>query len=63
MIKYYAVHPKNPTGTRRPQWSFRNGLWTAFLGSSVTDGIVGIGSTVEEALRSFDSGCVLERIQ
>ena len=63
MIKYYAVHPKNSTATRRPQLSFRNGLWTAFLGSSVTDGIVGIGSTVEEALRSFDNRYVLERVR
>src|SRR5262245_28423888 len=48
MIKYYAAHPKSPTATRRPQLSFRNQLWIAFLGSSGTDGIVGIGSTVEE---------------
>jgi hypothetical protein len=41
----------------------RNGLWIALLGSSVTDGIVGIGSTVEEALRSFDNRYALERVQ
>ena len=62
MIKYYAAHPKSPTATRRPQLSFRNQLWIAFLGSSDTDGIVGIGSTVEEALRSFDKRYALKRV-
>ena len=61
MIKYYAAHPKSPTATRRPELSFRNELWIAFLGSSGTDGIIGIGSTVEEALRSFDNRYALER--
>jgi hypothetical protein len=63
MIKYCAAHPKSPTATRRPQLSFRNELWIAFLGSSGTEGIVGIGSTVEEALRSFDNRHALERVQ
>ena len=63
MINYCAAHPKTPTATRRPQLSFRYQLWIAFLGSSVTDGIVGIGSTVEEALRSFDNRYALERVQ
>ena len=63
MIKYCAAHPKSPTATHHPQLSFRNELWIAFLGSSGTDGIVGIGSTVEEALRSFDNRYALERVQ
>jgi hypothetical protein len=63
MIKYCAAHPKSPTATHPPQLSFRNELWIAFLGSSVTDGIAGIGSTVEEALRSFDNRYALERVQ
>jgi hypothetical protein len=62
MIKYSAAHPKSPTATHRPQLAFRNELWIAFLGSNVTDGIVGIGSTVEEALRSFDNRYALDRV-
>jgi hypothetical protein len=62
MIKYCAVHPKSPTATRRPQLSLRNGLWIALLGSSVEDGIVGIGSTVEGALRAFDTRYALARV-
>ena len=63
MIKYCAAHPKSPTATHHPQLSLRNELWVAFLGSRVADGIVGIGSTVEEALRSFDNRYALERVQ
>jgi len=63
MIKYGAAHPKSPTARYHPQLSFRNELWVAFLGSSVTDGIVGVGSTVEEALRAFDNRYALGRVQ
>jgi len=63
MIKYCAAHPKSATAKHRPQLSLRNGLWIALLGSSVTDGIVGIGSTVEEALHAFDNRYALERVQ
>jgi len=62
MIKYCAAHPKSPTATRRPQLSLRNGLWIALLGPSVEDGILGIGSTVEDALRAFDTRYALERV-
>ena len=62
MIKYCAAHPKSPTATHRPQLSHRNGLWIALLGSSVEEGIVGIGSTVEDALRAFDTRYALERV-
>jgi hypothetical protein len=55
MIKYCAAHPKSPTATHHPQLSFRNELWIALLGSSIKEGIVGIGSTVEDALRAFDN--------
>jgi len=33
----------------------RGDLWIALLGSSLEDGIVGIGPTVAEALRAFDT--------
>jgi Family of unknown function (DUF5670) len=62
MKKYCAAHPKSPTATQRPQLSLRNGLWIALLGPSVEDGIVGIGSTVEDALRAFDTRCALDRV-
>jgi hypothetical protein len=62
MIKYCAAHPKSPTATRRPQLLLRNGLWIALLGPSVEDGILGIGSTVEGALRAFDARYALERV-
>jgi hypothetical protein len=62
MIKYCAAHPKSPTATRRPQLSLRNGLWIALLGPSVKDGILGIGATVEDALRAFDNRYALDRV-
>jgi hypothetical protein len=62
MIKYCAAHPESPTATRRPQLSLRNGFWIALLGPSVEDGILGIGSTVEGALRAFDARYALERV-
>ena len=40
---------------RRPSLSIRSGLWIALLGPSVKEGIVGIGSSVEAALRAFDT--------
>jgi hypothetical protein len=55
MIKYCAAHPKSATATRRPQLFLRNGLWFALVEPSVKDGIVGIGSTVQGALRAFDN--------
>ena len=40
---------------RRPQLSIRDGLWIALLGPNVEKGIVGIGPSVESALRAFDA--------
>jgi hypothetical protein len=62
MKKYCAAHPKSPAATHRPRLSLRNGLWIALLGSSVEDGILGIGATVEDALRAFDTRYALERV-
>ncbi len=39
---------------RRPNVSRRGNVWVALLGQSVQDGIVGLGRTVEAALRAFD---------
>jgi hypothetical protein len=52
---YCEAHPGSPAAVRRPQLFIRSGVWIALLGPSVEDGIVGIGATVEAALRAFDT--------
>ncbi|HLW36178.1 MAG TPA: hypothetical protein VKS98_11010 [Chthoniobacterales bacterium] len=52
---YCAAHPGSPTAARRPQLLYRNQLWIALLGPNEDEGIVGIGQTVEAALRAFDA--------
>jgi hypothetical protein len=52
---YCAAHPRSPSAVRRPQLLIRGGLWIALLGKSVEEGILGIGATVEAALRAFDA--------
>ena len=51
---YFAAHPGSPAAVRRPHLSIRSGTWVAVLGRNVQNGIVGIGATVESALRAFD---------
>lgn len=55
MDLYCAAHPGSPSAARRPQLFLRSHLWIALLGPSVEEGIVGIGHTVEAALRAFDA--------
>jgi hypothetical protein len=55
MKHYCANHPGSPSEVRRPQLFFRGDLWIAVLGPSVEEGIVGIGPSVEAALRAFDA--------
>jgi len=55
MESYCAAHPDSPSAVRRPSLSIRSGLWIALLGPSVGEGIVGIGYSVEAALRAFDT--------
>ena len=55
MELYCAAHPGSPSAARRPQLLYRGQLWIALLGPSVEEGIVGIGPTVEAALRAFDA--------
>jgi hypothetical protein len=52
---YCLAHPRSPSAVRRPQLSSRGDLWIAPLGPSVEKGIVGIGPSVEAALRAFDT--------
>src|SRR6516165_11934520 len=54
MRSYCGAHPGSPAAVRRPVLSIRSGLWIALLGPSLEEGIVGIGYTVESALRAFD---------
>jgi hypothetical protein len=54
MQHYCEVHPGSPVAVRRPRLFIRSGLWVALLGPSVEEGIVGIGTSVEAALRAFD---------
>ena len=55
MELYCAAHPGTPSAGRRPQLLCRGQLWVALLGPSVEEGIVGIGETIEAALRAFDA--------
>jgi hypothetical protein len=55
MNLYCAAHPRSPSAVRRPQLKMRGALWIALLGPSVEEGIIGIGATVEAALRAFDA--------
>src|ERR671936_158263 len=52
---YYAQHPGSPAAIRRPQLFIRGDLWIALLGPSAEEGVIGIGRTVEDALRAFDN--------
>jgi hypothetical protein len=52
---YFAAHPGSPSAVRRPKLSMRCGTWIAILGPSIEEGIVGIGTTIEAALRAFDA--------
>jgi hypothetical protein len=55
MELYCSAHPGSPSAARRPQLLYRGQLWIAVLGPNVEEGIVGIGQTVEAALRAFDA--------
>jgi hypothetical protein len=54
MERYCTLHPRSPSAVRRPQLSRRRGTFIALLEYSLENGIVGIGNTVENALRAFD---------
>lgn len=55
MELYYAGHPESPSAMHRPQLMMRGQLWIAQLGSSIQRGTIGIGNSVEAALRAFDA--------
>ena len=52
--QYSVAHPGSPSAVRRPK-IFREGdIFIVLLGRDVQHGIVGLGNTVENALRAFD---------
>lgn len=55
MELYCAAHPGSPSAARHPRLLYRGQLWVALLGPSVEEGIVGIGQSVDAALRAFDA--------
>lgn len=54
MERYCAEHPRSPTAVRRPRIMVRGRNCIALLGSTLEDGIAGIGSSVRSALSAFD---------
>ncbi len=54
MERYCEEHPRSPTAVRRPRIMLRGRNCVALLGSTLEDGIAGIGSSVRAALRAFD---------
>lgn len=54
MERYCAEHPRSPSAVRRPRIMLRGRNCVALLGSTLEDGIAGIGSSVRAALRAFD---------
>lgn len=52
--QYSVAHPGSPSAVRRPK-IFREGdIFIVLLGRDVQHGIVGLGNTVENAMRAFD---------
>lgn len=52
--RYFVDHPGSPSAVRRPQLSQRDGTFIVLLGRNIRSGIVGLGNTVESALRALD---------
>jgi hypothetical protein len=54
MERYCKEHPRSPSAVRRPRVILRGRNCVALLGSTLEEGIAGIGSSVAAALRAFD---------
>ena len=52
--RYCKQFPKSPSALRRPRLMLRGNSWIALIGSTLQDGIAGIGNSVDAALRAFD---------
>src|SRR5438034_3044106 len=55
MEQYFADHPRSPSAARRPKLFKQGDTFIVLLGRDVQHDIVGLGNTVENALRAFDS--------
>lgn len=55
MARYCEQHPRSPTAVRRPRLMRRGSSWIALLGSTLEDGVAGLGSSVKSTLRAFDT--------
>ena len=55
VARYCKAHPRSPSALRRPRVMIRGATVIALLGSTLQDGIAGMGGTVEAALRAFDA--------
>src|SRR5260370_35044026 len=53
--QYFADHPRSASTVRRPKISKEGETFIVLLGRDLQHGIVGLGNTVENALRAFDS--------
>lgn len=53
--QYCKENPRSPSALRRPRLMLRGSSWIALFGSTLQDGIAGIGNSVRSALRAFDS--------
>ncbi|CAN5187145.1 hypothetical protein BH20VER2_BH20VER2_01490 [soil metagenome] len=52
--EYCARHPRSPSAIRRPRVMQRGNTFVALLGSTLEDGVAGLGASVDAALRAFD---------
>ena len=55
MEQYFADHPRSPSAVRHPKISKQGDTFIVLLGRDLQHGIVGLGKTLENALRAFDS--------
>jgi hypothetical protein len=53
--RYCREHPRSPAAVRHPRILRRGQRYIALLGSTLEDGIAGIGESVAAALQAFDS--------
>ena len=54
MEHYCAAHPNGPVSLRHPRLFIRGRTFVALLGSSIEQGVVGFGDSVDAALRAFE---------
>lgn len=52
--QYRVAHPGSPSAVRRPKVFREGNTFIVLLGRDLQHGIVGLGNTVDNALRAFD---------